>query len=127
MKIEDMAKAYAAAWSSGKPEAVVDFYHEDGGIIINGGEPIMGRAAMLDMVRGFYAEFPGLAVELDHLRVAGQHVLFGWMLEGKHAETGNSVRVPGWEEWDLDEDLKVTKSLGWFDAEEYARQIAEGV
>ena len=48
-------------------------------------------------------------------------------LEGKHAETGHNVRVPGWEEWDLDENLKIRKSLGWFDAEEYDRQIREGV
>ena len=30
----------------------------------------------------------------------------------------------GWEEWDLNDDLKVTKSLGWYDAEDYERQVA---
>ncbi len=127
MSIQQMAEAYAQAWGSGDPEAVAAFYREDGKIIINRGDPIEGRAALLDMVSGFYAEFPGLTVSLEHLRVAGDHVMFGWLLEGKHAETGNHVAVPGWEEWDLDEDLKVKTSLGWFDAEEYDRQIREGI
>lgn len=127
MTVQQMAQDYATAWSSGDPEKVASFYRDDGQIIINRGEPVVGRAALLDMVSGFYGEFPGLTVKLDHLRMAGDHVLFGWVLEGKHAETGNNVRVPGWEEWDLDEDLKVRKSLGWFDAEEYDRQIREGL
>ena len=38
-----------------------------------------------------------------------------------------NVSVPGWEEWDLDADLKVKTSLGWFDAVEYDRQIQEGI
>ena len=37
------------------------------------------------------------------------------------------MKVGGWEEWELDEDLRVKSSLGWFDAAEYERQIAEGV
>lgn len=127
MSIERLAQDYADAWSSGIPENVVDFYRDDGEIIINRGDPIVGRAALLDMVSGFYAEFPGLDVLLEHLRVARDHVMFGWVLEGTHAETGQPVSVKGWEEWDLDADNKVIRSLGWFDAEEYDRQIREGV
>ena len=127
MSIENLAQDYAAAWSSGDPEQVVSFYHDDGRITINRGDPIIGRAALLDMVSGFYGEFPGLTVKLEHLRVAGTHVMFGWILEGKHAETGNSVSVPDWEEWDLDDNNKVVASLGWFDAAEYERQIQEGI
>ncbi len=33
----------------------------------------------------------------------------------------------GWEEWELDDNMKVKSSLGWFDAQEYERQIAEGL
>lgn len=127
MNIQEMAEAYAEAWCSGDPDAVVSFYTDDGRIVINRGDPVEGREALLGMVSGFYSEFPGLTVALDHLRVAGNHVLFGWVLEGVHSETGNKVRVPGWEEWDLDGDGKVKSSLGWFDAEDYDRQIREGV
>ncbi len=124
MNIEQIAKDYADAWSSADPEAVVAFYRDDGAITINRGEPIRGRAALLDMVAGFYAEFPGLTVRLEHLRVAGDHVMFGWVLEGQHAETGHVVKVPGWEEWDLDNNLNVIKSLGWYDGADYERQVA---
>jgi len=51
---------------------------------------------------------------------------FGWTFDGHHAETNAFVTVSGWEEWDLGEDLKIKISLGWFDAEDYARQIATG-
>ncbi|MEO1138756.1 MAG: nuclear transport factor 2 family protein [Pseudomonadota bacterium] len=127
MSIEDMARAYAAAWSSGDAEKVASFYAEDGQITINRGDPHTGRAALLDMIKGFYAEFPGLTVTLDHLRIAGNHVMFGWVLDGTHAETGKTVSVLGWEEWDLDKSMKVKTSLGWFDAVEYDRQVQEGV
>ncbi|MBE1284524.1 MAG: SgcJ/EcaC family oxidoreductase [Rhodobacteraceae bacterium] len=127
MSIGNMAHNYAKAWSSGDPDAVASFYAEDGSIVINRGDPILGRAAVSEMAAGFYAEFPDLVVMLDHLRVAGDHVVFGWILEGTHSETGKTVRVPGWEEWDLNAEGKVAASRGWFDANEYDRQIAEGV
>lgn len=127
MSIENMARDYAAAWSSGDPDAVASYYAEDGSIVINRGDPINGRAAVSEMAAGFYAEFPDLIVMLDHLRIAGDHVMFGWVLEGTHSETGNKVRVPGWEEWDLNAAGKVAVSRGWFDAAEYDRQVAEGI
>ena len=127
MEIEQIAKDYATAWSSGDPDSVASYYAETGQIVINRGDPITGRAAVSEMAAGFYAEFPYLVVRLDHLRVAGDHVIFGWVLEGTHAETKKRVKVPGWEEWDMDAEGKVAMSKGWFDAVEYDRQIAEGI
>ncbi|UWQ49599.1 ester cyclase [Leisingera caerulea] len=127
MNIADTARKYAEAWSSGDPDAVASHYAENGSITINRGDPIEGRKAVSEMAAGFYAEFPDLIVLLDHLRVAGNHVMFGWTLEGTHSGTGQKVRVPGWEEWDLDAEGKVAESRGWFDAGEYERQIAEGI
>ncbi len=122
--VREMGQRYAAAWSSGDPAAVAAFYAEDGHIAINKGEPIVGRAALTEMAAGFYSEFPDLVVHMDDIRLAGDHAIFVWTLEGKHSETGNFVKVGGWEEWTLGEDLKVRASLGWFDAEDYDRQVA---
>ncbi|MFL4472056.1 hypothetical protein ACERZ8_20035 [Tateyamaria armeniaca] len=36
------------------------------------------------------------------------------------------LTIHGWEEWDMDADMNVKASRGWFDAEEYARQVAGG-
>ena len=78
------------------------------------------------MVNGFYADFPDLKVYCDHYKHAGSHGLFSWTLEGTHVETGNVVRAPGWEEWELNEAGKVTSSCGWFDAEDFTRQVEGG-
>jgi len=125
--LKQMAASYSKAWSSGSPEAVASHYAPDGQISINRGDPIKGREAIAEMAAGFYAEFPDLVVHCDDVCTAGDHAIFVWTLEGHHGETKNHVKVGGWEEWELDENLKVKSSLGWFDAVEYERQIAEGL
>ncbi|SLN38228.1 SnoaL-like domain protein [Falsiruegeria litorea R37] len=121
--LQQLARDYAIAWSSGEPEAVASFYAEDGEISINRGDVIKGRAAVAEMAAGFYAEFPDLEVRCDLMRKAGSHAVFIWTLEGHHAETKNHVVAGGWEEWELDEEMKVKSSRGWFDADDYQRQI----
>jgi uncharacterized protein (TIGR02246 family) len=123
-KFETMAKDYAKGWSSRSPERVASFFAEDGRIEINRGEALQGREAIAEMAAGFFAEFPDLIVHCDGIRVAGNHAIFLWTLEGHHAKTKNYVKVRGWEEWELDDDLKVKSSLGWFAAVDYERQIA---
>lgn len=124
--LKSMAERYAEAWSSHSPEAVASYYAPDGQISINRGDTLKGQKAIVEMAAGFYAEFPDLIVHCDELRTAGNHAIFAWTLEGHHAETKNYVKVAGWEEWELDENMKIKSSLGWFDAEEYDRQVAEG-
>lgn len=121
--LQTLASEYAKAWSSGDPAAVADFFAPDGQISINRGEALVGTQAIIEMASGFHAEFPDLELRCDLMRCAGQHAVFVWTLEGHHAQTGNHVVVGGWEEWDLDENMKVRKSLGWFDADTYQRQI----
>lgn len=116
--------AYARAWSSKSPAAVAEFYAEDGQIVVNHGSPSVGRKAIGEMANGFYTAFPDLVVHCDLMRAAGQHALFAWTLEGRHAETKNFVQVAGWEEWELDANLKIKSSMGWFDAADYEAQIA---
>lgn len=125
--VERMARAYTTAWSAGDPAAVADYYAEDGKLSINRGDPTRSRQAFQEVVAGFYAEFPGLTIIMDGIRVAGNHAIYLWTLDGTHSETRNHVRISGWEEWDITEDavgdLKVASSRGWFDAEDYDRQV----
>lgn len=123
---EEMVAAYTAAWNSGEAHRVADFYAPGRGITINRGENQFGRDAMVAMAGGFMAAFPDMKLTCDFTRLAGDHAVFGWTLEGRHAETGNLVRASGWEEWELDDQCRVTNSLGWFDAEDYERQVAGG-
>ena len=122
-----MAQRYAAAWSSGDPRAVASFFEADGRVVINNGEPIVGHAALAEMAAGFHAEFPDLVIKLDDFRCSAENAVFAWTLEGKHAQTGNFVRVGGWEQWILTEANTIAQSRGYFDADEYDRQIAEGI
>ncbi len=125
--VRGMAGRYAEAWRSHSPDAVTAFYEVEGRISINDGEVLAGRAAIAEMAQGFFDEFPDLVVHLDEIRVAGHNAVFLWTLEGTHFETGNFVKVGGWEAWRLSDNLLVAESLGRFDAVEYDRQVAEGV
>jgi uncharacterized protein (TIGR02246 family) len=118
-----LARRYAEAWTSGDPDAVAAFYAEDGRIAINGGVPHVGRPAIAAMAEAFHDEFPGLVVHCDLARSAGTRAIFVWTLEGRHTHSANRVKAGGWEEWEVGPDGRVTASRGWFDAEDYQRQI----
>ncbi len=123
-KVQSMAAAYTAAWNTGRPEAVADFFAPEGQIIINGGTPWTGRAGVAEMASGFFADVPDLLLVCDGVRFAAGHVAYLWTFTGTHAGTGNPLKVVGWEEWDLAASGLVSLSRGWFDAESYARQTA---
>ena len=122
--IAEIASAYTAAWNSGSAEAVASFFAPEGNIIINRGTPWLGRAGIAVMAAGFFADVPDLSLTCDGLRIAGDHVAYLWTFTGHHAQTRNPLRIIGWEEWDLDAAGKVTASRGWYDAADYARQVA---
>lgn len=122
--VNGIAAAYTAAWNSGSPEAVAAFYGPEGQIVINRGAPWIGRKGIMDMAAGFFADVPDLQLVCDAVRCAGNHVVYLWTFTGTHASTKNGLRVVGWEEWDLDADLKVAASRGWYDADDYARQTS---
>ena len=90
-----LAEAYTAAWNSGSPDAVASIFSPNGQIVINRGKPWIGREGVAAMAAGFFGDVPDLAL---------------------------SLRVVGWEEWDLDPDLQVVASRGWFDAADCERQ-----
>jgi uncharacterized protein (TIGR02246 family) len=123
-QIEKIAAEYTAAWNSKSAEAVASFYAEDGEIIINRGDPWTGRSRVRDMAAGFYADVPDLTLTCDDVRCSGNHVIYVWTFTGHDASTGHPLKIRGWEEWELNDDLKVHASRGWFDAEDYGRQAA---
>ncbi len=120
----ELAEAYTAAWNTGSPEAVAAFYSLNGSIVINNGEPWKGRSGVAQMAGGFFADVPDLSLVCDGVRCAGDHVVYLWTFIGTHSGTKNPLSISGWEEWDVDAHLEVTASCGWFDAEDYARQVA---
>ena len=128
--IGEMAKAYAAAWSSGDPAAVGAHYADSGWISINGAAASSGRPAVTEMVAGFMGAFPGMTLAMDDLQISGSRVVLSWTLRGTNAGpdgTGQSVRISGYEIWRLDADCRVAESHGYFDNAAYAHQLLNGV
>jgi uncharacterized protein (TIGR02246 family) len=125
--IEKLADAYTAAWNTGSPQSVAGYFAEDGEIVINRGMPWRGRLGIAEMAAGFFADVPDLKLTCDGVRCAGSHVIYSWTFTGHAAGTANALTVHGWEEWDVSDDLKVKSSRGWYDSEDYARQVAGGI
>ena len=115
---------HIAAWCAKSPEGVAASYTEDAEFIINRGEPMIGHGDIGDMVKGFCDEFPDVVLELDASYIAGDHAVYVWTFKGHQIGTGKYAEFQGWEEWELTEDCKVRSSRGWFDAEDYERQLA---
>jgi hypothetical protein len=91
--------------------------------VINNGTPSLGRSGVAQMAVGLYADVQDLALRRDGMRVAGDHMAYLWTFTGHHAGTKAPLTVIGWEEWDLDADQKVKASCGWFDGDDYVRQV----
>ena len=121
--LAEFATKYTEAWNSKIPENVAACHVADSRITINRGEPSVGRKGLTAMAAGFHADVPDLVLKHDGVRSAGSHVVYLWTFTGHHAETGNPLNISGWEEWELNDDMKITSSLGWFDADDYQRQV----
>ncbi|MGR3616223.1 MAG: ester cyclase [Paracoccaceae bacterium] len=123
-QLDDLAQRYTAAWNSKVPENVAVFHQPSSQIVINCGDPSKGHEGLTAMAAGFHADVPDLHLSCEGIRGSGSHVIYVWTFTGHHAETGNPLNVKGWEEWELDGEMKVTSALGWFDGDEYERQVA---
>lgn len=121
--LDDLGQRYTAAWNSKDPSQVAGFHTPTSSIIINRGEPSVGHAGLTEMAAGFHADVPDLHLVCDGIRSAGAHVVYLWTFTGHHAKTGNPLKITGWEEWELDDTMKVTSALGWFDGDDYQRQV----
>ena len=75
------------------------------------------------MAAGFHADVPDLSLQNDGIRSAGSHVVYLWTFTGHDAQTGNPLTISGWEEWELDENMMIKSALGWFDADDYQKQV----
>lgn len=121
--VYDKARQYTAAWNSHDAGQVAAHFAGDGEIVINRGTPLTGNAEIIRMAAQFYADVPVRKLTCDSVRLEGNHAVYKWTFTGHHADTRNPLSVSGWEEWDLNDDLTILRSRGWFDAADYARQI----
>jgi len=121
--IHNMAIAYTEAWCSQSGEAVAAFYEENASSIINGAAATIGRVAIAEEMQQFFIELPDLVLRMDDLRSGGNQAIYLWTLVGTHRETDNFVKISGWQNWLLSDDLHIIKADGGYDAADYQRQI----
>ena len=121
-QIQQLAREYTEAWCSHDPTRVAAHYVAGGTIAINGGEP----APITGVAESFVAAFPDIQVFMDDLVVTDDLVEYHWTFTGTSAETGNSVRIPGSEQWTIGADGLIAESRGQYDQAEYDRQLREG-
>ncbi|WP_371224768.1 nuclear transport factor 2 family protein [Roseovarius sp. 2305UL8-3] len=122
--VHNLIKNHIAAWCAKSANDVAASYMSDAVFSINRGDAMVGHQDIADMVNGFCDEFPDVVLTLDHSFVAGDHAVYVWTFTGTHAESGKVVKFQGWEEWELTDAPKVKSSLGWYDADDYERQLA---
>lgn len=124
--IRRFAEAYTAAWCSQNAAGVASFYAENGSLSINGGAPAVGREAITAAAQGFMTDFPDLRVFLDDLLPQADGVIYHWTLTGTNAGpdgTGRTVRISGFEVWQIGPDGLIVQSQGQFDSADYERQL----
>ena len=99
-KLKEFAERYAEAWCSQDPARV------------RGSKGALGRHVF------------------DKLDSRPDGTAFHWTLTGKNTGpggTGKSVRISGYELWQIGPDGRIADSEGHFDAAEYQRQLEHGV
>lgn len=125
-KVMQLAQDYTEAWNSGDPRQVASFYAADGELIINGGDPAKGRKALADVAQSFMQAFPDLQLTLDSLLRHDNSYRYYWTFKGTYSGpggNGNRVHFSGFEQWTLNDEGLVQRSLGSFDAADYERQL----
>ena len=123
-QIEELARKYTEAWCSRDPAQVAGQYVPGGMIAINGGDP----AGIAEVADAFIGAFPDIEVSMDDLVLREDGIVeYRWTFTGTSAETGKSVRVPGFEEWTIDSGGLIADSRGHYDQAEYDRQLKHGV
>ena len=123
-QIEQLARAYTEAWCSRDPERVSGHYVPGGMITINGGD----AAGIGEVAEAFIAAFPDIEVFMEDVVLREDGVVeYRWTFTGTSAETGKSVRVPGFEEWTVAPGGLIAESRGHYDQTEYDRQFQHGI
>ena len=124
--MQDFATRYTMAWCSQDPAQVASFFAPTGSLTINDGVPAVGREEIAAAARSFMEAFPDLRVLMDEVVIRQDRVEYHWTLLGTNTGpcgTGKSVRISGYEAWQIGDDGLIHASQGRFDRAEYNRQL----
>ena len=124
--MQEFARKYTAAWSSGDPASVAGCYAPKGSLQINQNPADVGREAIATTAQAFMSELPDMVLTMDSLKKKNGGYVYRWTLDGTNTGpggSGNTVHISGFEEWTMSEDGLILESLGHMDSEDYQRQL----
>jgi hypothetical protein len=127
MDLDDLGRRYTAAWNSRDPGSVAELHEPDSSLTVNDADPAVGHEAITEVARGFMADFPDMELFMDGIEGDAAAAVYRWTFVGTNTGpggTGHPVRFSGYEEWTLSPNGLIARSLGHFDADDYARQLA---
>jgi nuclear transport factor 2 (NTF2) superfamily protein len=125
-KMVEFGHKYTDAWNSKQPEKMASFYGEDGMLTVNKGKPSVGRKQLAETAQSYMEAFPDMELTMDSLTVEKATYRYYWTFKGTNTGsdgTGNKVDFSGFEEWSMNDEGLVYKSIGTYDAEDYQRQL----
>lgn len=125
-KMVEFGQKYTAAWNSKNPEEMASFYAEDGILTVNSGNPAVGRRELAETAQSYMEAFPDIHLTMDSLIVEHGTYRYYWTFVGTNTGpggTGNKVDFSGFEEWTMNAQGLVQKSIGTYDAEDYQKQL----
>jgi nuclear transport factor 2 (NTF2) superfamily protein len=125
-KMLEFGQKYTDAWNSKEPEKMASFYAEDGVLVVNNGIPANGRKQIAETAQSYMEAFPDLELSMDSLTEENNTYRYYWTFKGTNTGpngTGNKVDFSGFEEWTMNDQGLVQKSIGTYDAEVYQKQL----
>lgn len=125
-KMVEFGQKYTAAWNSKQPEKMAAFYAEDGTLTVNNGTPAVGRKQLAETAQSYMEAFPDMVLTMDSLTAEKETYRYYWTFKGTNTGpggTGNKVDFSGFEEWSMNAEGLVQKSIGTYDAEDYQKQL----
>ncbi len=126
-KMVEFGQKYTEAWNSNMPEKMASFYAEDGTLTVNDGTPAQGRQQLAETAKSYMDAFPDLELTMDSLTKENGTYRYYWTFKGTNSGpngTGNKVDFSGFEEWTMNNQGLIQKSIGTYDAEEYEKQLS---
>ena len=125
-KMVEHGQKYTDAWNSKQPEKMASFYAENGMLTVNNGTPAVGRKRLAETAQSYMEAFPDMELTMDSLTVGEGTYRYYWTFIGTNTGqggTGNKVDFSGFEEWTMNDQGLVQKSIGTYDAVQYERQL----
>ena len=125
-KMIEFGQKYTDAWNSKVPEKMASFYAEDGTLTVNNGTPAVGREQLAQTAKSYMDAFPDLELTMDSLIKENETYRYYWTFKGTNTGpngTGNEVDFSGYEEWTINDQGLVQKSIGKYNADEYTSQL----